>query len=106
MPVVTYIQDDGSQQDIYVENGSSLMRGALDNLLDGILGECGGNRSCATCHCYVDPAWLDKVAPPSELEKELLACVLNPQENSRLSCQIRLTDELDGLVVTLPKSHI
>lgn len=106
MPVVTYIQDDGSQREIQVENGSSLMQGALDNLLDGMVGACGGNCSCATCHCYVDPAWLDKIAPPSEIEKELLACILNPRENSRLSCQIRLTDELDGLVATLPKSQI
>lgn len=106
MPVVTYIQDDGSQQEIQVEKGASVMLGALDNLLDGILGACGGHCSCATCHCYVDPAWLDKIAPPTEMEKELLTCVLNPRENSRLSCQIPLTDELDGLVVTLPKSQI
>lgn len=105
MATITYIQHDGTQHDIHVENGQSVMQGAVDNMLDGILADCGGTCSCATCHCYVDEAWMDKVGEPGEMEKDMLTCVLDPADNSRLSCQIVVTDELDGLIVRLPESQ-
>ncbi|MGY8789447.1 MAG: 2Fe-2S iron-sulfur cluster-binding protein [Pseudomonadales bacterium] len=105
MPVITYISADGAINDIEVESGSSVMQGAVDSMIDGIVAECGGSCSCATCHCYVDDAWQDKVPAASEMEKDMLECVLEPEPNSRLSCQINITDDLDGLVVRLPKSQ-
>ena len=105
MPVITYISADGAINDIEVESGSSVMQGAVDNMIDGIVAECGGSCSCATCHCYVDAAWQDKVPAAREMEKDMLECVLEPEPNSRLSCQINVTDDLDGLVVRLPKSQ-
>jgi len=105
MPVVTYISADGAINEIEVTSGTSVMQGAVDNMIDGIVAECGGSCSCATCHCYVDEAWQDKVSPASEMEKDMLECVLEQQANSRLSCQITVTDELDGLVVKLPASQ-
>lgn len=105
MPLVTYISHDGTINEIEVPVGNSVMQGAVDNMLDGIIAECGGSCSCATCHCYVDAAWLDKVPPASEMEKDMLECVLEPKDNSRLSCQIEISEELDGLVVRLPESQ-
>ncbi len=105
MPLVTYISHDGTTTEIEVPVGNSVMQGAVDNMLDGIIAECGGSCSCATCHCYIDEAWLGKVPPASEMEKDMLQCVLEPQDNSRLSCQINVTDELDGLVIRLPESQ-
>ena len=105
MPIVKYINHDGTANEVEVPVGNSVMQGAVDNMLDGIIAECGGSCSCATCHCYIDEAWADKVSPASEMEKDMLECVLEPQDNSRLSCQINVTDELDGLVVKLPESQ-
>ena len=106
MPQVKYITFNGAEYDVEVPVGNSVMEGAIDNMIDGILAECGGSCTCATCHCYVDEAWLGKVGKPGEFEKDLLEMVLEPAPNSRLSCQIKLTPELDGLVVRLPKSQI
>ena len=105
MPVVTYISHDGAINDVEVASGTSVMQGAVDNMIDGIVAECGGSRSCATCHVYIDDAWMDKIPAASEMEKDMLECVLEPESNSRLSCQISVTDELDGLVVKLPASQ-
>lgn len=105
MALITYIAHDGTATQVEVEIGSTVMQGAIDNSVDGIIAECGGACSCATCHCYVDEAWLDKVGEPGELEKEMIEFALDPQPNSRLSCQIEVTDALDGLVVRLPESQ-
>lgn len=102
---VTYIESNGEQHQVNLENGQSIMQGALDNLIEGILGECGGCCSCATCHCYVDDAWLEKVGMPDDMEKDMLDSVVDPQSSSRLSCQIQMSDDLDGLVVRLPESQ-
>ena len=102
---VTYIESNGEQHQVNLENGQSIMQGALDNLIEGILGECGGCCSCATCHCYVDGAWLEKVGAPDDMEKDMLDSVVDPQSSSRLSCQIQMSDDLDGLVVRLPESQ-
>jgi len=105
MPQVIYIQADGRQFEVEVPIGNSVMEGAIDNGIDGILAECGGSCTCATCHVYVDDEWADKVGSPGEFEQDLLEMVLEPTANSRLSCQIKITDELDGLLVRLPKSQ-
>ena len=102
---VTYIESNGEQHQVNLENGQSIMQGALDNLIEGILGECGGCCSCATCHCYVDDAWLEKVGAPDDMEKDMLDSVVDPKSSSRLSCQIQMSDGLDGLVVRLPESQ-
>lgn len=105
MALITYIESDGKTYEIQVEIGSTVMQGAVDNLIDGIVAECGGACSCATCHCYVDDAWVEKVGPAGDMEKEMLECALDPRDSSRLSCQIEVTEELDGLVVHLPESQ-
>ena len=103
MAKITFIEHDGTQHDVEASNGISVMSAALDNLVPGIDADCGGECSCATCHVMVDAAWLDKVGAPGETEESMLD--LNPerQENSRLSCQIPVSDELDGLIVNLPE---
>ncbi|MBU6206109.1 MAG: 2Fe-2S iron-sulfur cluster binding domain-containing protein [Alphaproteobacteria bacterium] len=104
MPSVTYIAADGTQHVLDVPLGENVMRGALYNDIEGIVGECGGALSCATCHCYVDEAWAAMVGQPaSKDEDDLLEGVSSPRKaTSRLSCQIVMTAELDGLVVHMP----
>lgn len=103
---VTLIEHDGTRHTVEASAGQSLMQAATGNSVPGILAECGGNCSCATCHVYVDPAWLERLAPQSQEERDLIDCVSEPRSNSRLSCQIALSDEHDGLVVELPQSQI
>jgi len=105
MPQVTYIEADGTTHEILVEVGQTVMQAAMDNMINGITAECGGACSCATCHVFVDSAWLANLAGPIGTEKEMLDCVAEPRESSRLSCQITMRDELDGLVVHLPESQ-
>lgn len=105
MPTVTFINHDGTRQDVDVSADTTVMQAAVDNMIEGITGECGGACSCATCHCYIDDSWLDQVAPAGDAEKDLLVCVLEPDHRSRLACQVVITDALDGLVVTLPASQ-
>jgi len=107
MPDVTYVQFDGSRQTVEVPLGENVMRGALYNGIDGIAGECGGAPSCATCHCYVDDAWSQKVGgPATEVEAELLeAAASEVKASSRLSCQIVMSEDFDGLVVHLPETQ-
>jgi 2Fe-2S ferredoxin len=107
MPKVTYVDHAGHAQEVDVPVGENVMRGALYNGIEGIIGECGGGLSCATCHCYVDDAWADKAGTPScEAEAELLeSAAAEIKPTSRLSCQIEITDALDGLVVHMPESQ-
>jgi 2Fe-2S ferredoxin len=107
MPKVTYIASDGAQQAVDVPVGENVMRGALYNGVEGIVGECGGGLSCATCHCYVDEAWVAAVGgPSSQAEEELLeSAAAEIKPTSRLSCQIDMTDALDGLVVHTPETQ-
>ncbi|MDE8654416.1 2Fe-2S iron-sulfur cluster-binding protein [Novosphingobium album (ex Liu et al. 2023)] len=107
MPKVTYIEHDGRSQVFDVPLGENVMRGALYNGVEGIVGECGGGLSCATCHCYVDEAWTGRVGgPSSQAEEELLeSAAAEVKPNSRLSCQIEMTEALDGLVVHLPETQ-
>ena len=105
MVQIVFEEHNGAITEVQAETGTSVMQAALDNGIDGIIAECGGACSCATCHCYVDAAWLDKVEPPSDIEKDMLECVLEPRDSSRLSCQIIVNDSLDGLKVKLPESQ-
>lgn len=105
MPTVTYISHDGNSIDIVAKTGSNLMQEAVNHGVVGIVGECGGAGACATCHCYVDEAWLDKIPPATGSEKDMLEFVASPAHNSRLGCQIKLTEELSGIVVRTPESQ-
>lgn len=105
MAQVVFINHDGGSTEVEAVPGTTVMQAAVDNMIDGIVAECGGSCSCATCHCYVDEAWIDKIPPASGMEQDMLECVLEPKENSRLSCQIVVTDALDGLVIRLPESQ-
>ncbi len=102
MAKIKFIEHDGTEHDVEVSEGS-VMRAAIDNLVPGIDADCGGECSCATCHVIVTADWVDVVGPPGDQEKSMLD--LNPDagENSRLSCQIPVTDTIDGLVVRLPE---
>ena len=105
MANIRFIQHDGSERVVAAELGKSIMQTARDNMVPGIIGDCGGNCSCATCHGYVDPAWIERVAPPSEDEVIMLDGTMHQEANSRLTCQIKMTRELDGIVVRLPVSQ-
>ena len=107
MAAVTYVAFNGTPRTIDVPLGENVMRGALYNNIDGITGECGGGLSCATCHCYVDEAWATQVGTPtSQDERDLLEGVAAQRKaTSRLSCQITVTEALDGLVVHLPEAQ-
>ncbi|MGH6815949.1 MAG: 2Fe-2S iron-sulfur cluster-binding protein [Hyphomicrobiaceae bacterium] len=102
MAKITYVQPDGSRQTVTAEPSATVMETAKLNLISGIEAECGGACACATCHVYVDEAWRERVGPPSEMEEDMLDFAFDVRESSRLSCQIKVTDQLDGLVVTVP----
>lgn len=107
MPTITYIQPDGSSQAVEVASGTSVMQAAVSNGVPGIVGECGGSAMCATCHVHVEPGHDDKLPPVSDNEAEMLEfAATERQENSRLGCQLVMSDALDGLVVKLPESQV
>jgi ferredoxin, 2Fe-2S len=103
MARITYIAPDGSQFDVDAENGSTVMENAIRNGVPGIEAECGGACACATCHVYVDEKWTDTVGGPEAMEEDMLDFAYDLRPTSRLSCQIRVRDELDGLVVRVPE---
>lgn len=105
MPSITFIAHDGSTQQVDADTGSSLMQAAVGHGVSGIIGDCGGSCACATCHCYVDDAWMAKIPASDSGEQAMLDCVIALASNSRLACQIKMTDELDGLIVRLPASQ-
>jgi ferredoxin, 2Fe-2S len=105
MARITYIEFNGTKHVIDIQPGMTVMEGAVKNNVPGIDAECGGACACATCHVYVDPGWTAKTGEHGELEASMLDIACNLQPNSRLSCQIRVTEELDGLVVNLPESQ-
>ncbi|WP_426416182.1 2Fe-2S iron-sulfur cluster-binding protein [Aestuariirhabdus sp. LZHN29] len=105
MPLVRYITADGNEYEAEVPVGNTIMQGAVDNMIDGILGECGGAGACATCHCFVDADWNDKTGGAGDSEQEMLEAIPGADERSRLSCQIEITAELDGVVVHLPAAQ-
>ena len=104
MPKVTYMSPTGASHEVDVPVGTTVMQGAVKNGIDGIVAECGGVCMCSTCHVYIDENWVGRLPPVEAQEESLLECTVSPrQPNSRLSCQIKMTDALDGLVVHLPK---
>jgi len=107
MPKVTYIEYNGTAHLVEVALGLSVMRGAVNNNVPGIDADCGGECACATCHVYVDPAWLDKTGTPvpGSQEASMLSFAAEAEFNSRLSCQIAMREELDGLVVRMPQGQ-
>ncbi|MGF7150127.1 2Fe-2S ferredoxin [Sphingomonas zeicaulis] len=102
MPRVTFVSPDGLERTVEGDIGQSVMETARKNGVDGIVGECGGCCACATCHVYVDAAWGERVGPPSPDEDDMLDFTFDRQADSRLSCQIRLRPDLDGLTVRTP----
>jgi len=107
MPSITYIHPDGSREVLDVPVGTSVMRAAILNSVDGIVAECGGEMMCATCHVYVEEAQMPLTPPQSDDEKAMLEFTASERKpNSRLSCQLAVTPEMDGLVVYLPESQV
>jgi 2Fe-2S ferredoxin len=102
---VTYVEHTGAEHVIEVPEGLSLMRGAVDNRVPGIVGECGGEMACGTCHSYLDEPWLGLAGPRSAFEEGMLALSDNRRPNSRLACQIKASVGLDGIVVHMPASQ-
>ena len=102
MPKITYKDNQGNSKTIEVEKGLSVMEGAIQNNIPGIDADCGGSMACATCHVYVEEKWLDKLIKAEEGEVDMIDMAIEPKKNSRLSCQLIVSDELDGLTVTTP----
>jgi 2Fe-2S ferredoxin len=105
MANITYVEHDGTEHTIEVKTGQSVMEGAVKHNIPGIDADCGGACACATCHVYVDEAWLPKTGEKSAMEESMLDFAENVEPNSRLSCQIKVTDELSGLTVRMPESQ-
>jgi 2Fe-2S ferredoxin len=106
MPKITYIEHNGTEHVVEVAEGLSVMEGAVKNSIPGIDADCGGACACSTCHVYVDPAWLDKLPAKESMEEDMLDFAYEPKENSRLTCQLKVTPALDGLVVRMPEKQI
>ena len=105
MPKITYIDASGTQRTVDAEPGSTVMETAIRNNIPGIEAECGGACACATCHVYVQEPWLEKTGEKSAMEESMLDFAEGVEDNSRLSCQIKVSDDLDGLVVRMPESQ-
>ena len=105
MPKITYIDQEGNSKTIEVESGLSVMEGAIQNDIPGIDADCGGSMACATCHVYVEEKWLNKIQKAEEAEEDMIDMAFEPKKNSRLSCQIIVNEELDGLEVTTPEKQ-
>ena len=106
MPKITYTDNEGIARTVEAELGATVMETAIKNDIPGILATCGGSCSCATCHVYVDEAWLERLPPPALEESDMLDTAHDLRDNSRLSCQLVVTEALDGLKVTTPPRQI
>ncbi|MDG1865722.1 MAG: 2Fe-2S iron-sulfur cluster-binding protein [Woeseiaceae bacterium] len=105
MPKINYITADGERHEIQVDQGYTVMEGAVNNDIDGIPAECGGACACATCHAYVDQEWLPKLPAMDDMEDSMLDAAYERRDNSRLTCQIEVTNELDGLIVHIAENE-
>ena len=105
MPKITYKDFQGNSKTIEVENGLTVMEGAIQNNIPGIDADCGGSMACATCHVYVEEKWLNKIQKAEEAEEDMIDMAFEPKKNSRLSCQLIVSEELDGLIVTTPSKQ-
>ncbi len=107
MVKIIYIEHNGTRHEVDVPEGMTVMEGARDNNIPGIDADCGGACACSTCHVYVDEAWVEKLPPKDPMEADMLDFAWNPDpERSRLTCQIKVTPELEGLVVHMPEKQI
>ncbi len=105
MAKITFKDYQGNSRTIEVDNGLTVMEGAVQNEIPGIDADCGGSMACATCHVYVEESWFNKMPKAEDGEVDMIDMAFEPKKNSRLSCQITITDDLDGLVVTTPEKQ-
>jgi len=105
MPKITYIEHNGKEHTIEAAVGQTVMEGAVKHAIPGIDADCGGACACATCHVYVEPEWLEKVGKRNEMEEDMLDFAFDVRDNSRLSCQIKISDAIDGMVVKVPEKQ-
>ena len=105
MAKIKYIEFNGNEHEIEVSNGLTVMEGAIKNKIPGIDADCGGACACATCHVYVDNKWIEKLSPKDDSEEDMLDFAFEVKSNSRLSCQITVSDEIDGLIVNMPEKQ-
>ena len=105
MPKITYLDNSGNNKTVDVDNGLSVMEGALQNNIPGIDADCGGSMACATCHVYVEEKWFSKIPKAEDAEIDMIDMAFEPKKNSRLSCQIIVSKDLDGLTVTTPEKQ-
>ena len=107
MAKITYIEHNGTRHEVEVATGLTVMEGARDNGIPGIEADCGGACACSTCHVYVAPEWVEKLPPRDDMEEDMLDFAYEPDpERSRLTCQLKVSDELDGLIVQMPEMQI
>ena len=106
MAKITYIEHSGKLHTIEVQNGLTVMEGAIQNNVPGIDADCGGSMACATCHVYVKEEWFNKLPKKEDGEEDMLDMAFEPKKNSRLSCQLMVADQIDGLVVDLPEKQV
>jgi ferredoxin, 2Fe-2S len=102
---ITFIQPDGAAEVVDIAPGTTLRDGAVNAMVDGIVGMCGGTMSCATCHCYIDEGWFGKLTPMSPQERDILELAIDVRPNSRLACQVRIEPVLNGLLVSVPEEQ-
>ena len=105
MPKITYIEHNGKSHTIDVANGLSVMEGAVQNNIPGIDADCGGSMACATCHVYVKEEWIDRLSKKEDGEEDMIDMAYEPKKFSRLSCQLTVSEELDGLIVNMPEKQ-
>ena len=105
MPRIVFTEPGGGRREINAPSGITLMEAARQHGVQGVVAQCGGACACATCHVYIDPSWLAKLEPREEMEEAMLEIAWEPRDNSRLSCQIQITAEMDGLEVTVPQQQ-
>lgn len=105
MPKINFVLPDGARREVDVENGYSVMEAAVNNNIEGIVAECGGACACATCHSYIDEAWLNKLPEMDDMEDSMLDAAYDRKDNSRLTCQLEMNDSLDGLVVYVAENE-
>ena len=106
MPKITYIEHSGKTHTVEVASGLSVMEGAVQNNIPGIDADCGGSMACATCHVYVKEEWFNKLPKKEDGEEDMIDMAFEPKKNSRLSCQIMVSDQLEGLVVDIPEKQV
>lgn len=106
MPKLHFVAPDGAERIVDAAVGQTVMEAATGHLVPGIVGECGGSCSCATCHVYIDPPWFDQLGPLDEMEAMMLEGAVEPAEHSRLCCQIEVADDLDGMVLRIPAGQL